>query len=173
LKQRRRGPGHFAFDLGLLAFAAVASGVGVGRSRALGDGWVADAIIHPWSMRLALVAVVLSFLLPVGGLGVDLCLFHRQTGLPCPGCGLTRSLTSVAHGEIGHAFDLHLFGPAIWLIALALSVGNFLGERRRERIRTWLRQRGRSARIGYLTFVYGFVVFGVVRLVLAIVAAAA
>jgi hypothetical protein len=151
----------------------VASSLGASGSGTVGDGWVATAIVHPWSMRLALLAVVLSFLLPVDGLGVDLCMFHRQTGLPCPGCGLTRSLTSVAHGQIGHAFELHLFGPLIWLIALALSVGNFLGERRRERIRTWLRQRGRSARIGYLTFVYGFVVFGVVRLVLAIVAAAA
>ena len=119
-------------------------------------------------MRLALVALVLSFLLPVEGVGVDLCMFHRATGLPCPGCGLTRSLTSMSHGQVGHAFELHWFGPAIWLLAVALSIGNLIGERRREGIRTWLRRRERSARIGYLTFVYGFVVFGVGRVAVAI-----
>lgn len=132
--------------------------------------WVAGALVHDWSMRIALVAVVLSFVLPVAGLGVDLCAFHANTGWPCPGCGLTRSLTSMSHGEIAHAFELHGFGPLIWLLAVVLGLGNFIGERRREILRTWLRRHHRTARVGYLAFVYSFVAYGVARLVVAIAA---
>jgi hypothetical protein len=134
--------------------------------------WVVEALVHRWSMRLALVAVVVSFLLPPDGLGVDLCVFHRNTGLPCPGCGLTRSLTHVAHLDVVGAFVLHPFGPAIWLLAVALGIGALIGERRRTLLRTWLERRGRRLKTAYLTFVYGFVAFGIARLLVAIVARA-
>src|SRR5687767_3538874 len=82
------------------------------------EDWVVGALVHTWSMRLALVAVVLSFVVPVDGIGIDLCWLHRMTGLPCPGCGLTRSLASVAHLDFGRAFLMHPFGPLIWLLAV-------------------------------------------------------
>jgi len=38
------------------------------------------------------------------------CPFHATTHLPCPGCGLTRSVLAIFRGEFGYAFSLHPFG---------------------------------------------------------------
>jgi hypothetical protein len=46
-----------------------------------------------------------------------LCAFRRTTGLPCPGCGLTRSWSLAAHGDLSGALARHPFGPASLLVA--------------------------------------------------------
>ena len=53
--------------------------------------------------------------------GPTLCPMRLITGLPCPGCGLTRSWTAAAHGHFADAFSYNLFGP-ISLIAVAAFV---------------------------------------------------
>lgn len=35
------------------------------------------------------------------------CLFHRLTGLYCPGCGSTRAMHQLLHGNIAAAFKLN------------------------------------------------------------------
>ena len=50
----------------------------------------------------------------------SVCAFRRLTGLPCPGCGLTRSWVLTAHGLFRHAADRHPFGPPTFLISLIL-----------------------------------------------------
>jgi hypothetical protein len=50
--------------------------------------------------------------------GPVLCPFRFITGLPCPGCGLTRSFCAMSRGQIVAAFGDHLFGPALYLVAL-------------------------------------------------------
>ena len=35
------------------------------------------------------------------------CLFHRLTGLNCPGCGGLRALHQLAHGHLAHALQLN------------------------------------------------------------------
>ena len=52
--------------------------------------------------------------------GPVLCPFRCLTGLPCPGCGLTRSFCAMAQGDFTQAFAFHLFGP---ILMLALVVG--------------------------------------------------
>jgi len=37
----------------------------------------------------------------------------RQYGIPCPGCGLTRSWVSVAHGDFAASLGFHRLG---WLV---------------------------------------------------------
>lgn len=51
------------------------------------------------------------------------CLFHAATGLLCPGCGTTRSLTALLHGDLPSAFaynQLIYFLPLL-LLAYELS----------------------------------------------------
>jgi hypothetical protein len=67
-----------------------------------------------------------------------ICLFHQLTGLNCPGCGGTRSLYALLHGNFAPALkDNALFvavlaaavGRGIWFAAKKtrrLPVGNFL-----------------------------------------------
>jgi len=56
-----------------------------------------------------------SFLLPAGKIGLGVCAFKEMTGLPCPGCGLTRSFISISHGQFAEAFRMHPLGPFIYL----------------------------------------------------------
>lgn len=49
------------------------------------------------------------------------CLFNGLTGIPCPGCGLTRSWVSAVHGDLAGSLAHHPLG---WLIlAYALAQG--------------------------------------------------
>jgi hypothetical protein len=47
----------------------------------------------------------------------EICLSRRLFGLDCPGCGLTRSVVSLAHGQVARAWR---FNPAglLWFAAL-------------------------------------------------------
>jgi len=54
--------------------------------------------------------------------GIILCYFRGLTGLPCPGCGLTRSLCAIAKGELLQSFQYHIFGPLVFLIAVGFWV---------------------------------------------------
>lgn len=50
------------------------------------------------------------------------CLFHELTGFYCPGCGVTRALHHLLHGEIGAAFAMNpLFVIALPMIPLFWS----------------------------------------------------
>ena len=50
------------------------------------------------------------------------CLFHAITGLYCPGCGLTRMLHALVHGDIRRAASMNLMVlaslPALGAISL-------------------------------------------------------
>lgn len=48
----------------------------------------------------------------------DVCIFQNLTGLPCPGCGLTRSMTAVLHGDLSSSWTYHRLG----LITLAYII---------------------------------------------------
>jgi len=54
--------------------------------------------------------------------GPVICPFRRLTGLPCPGCGLTRSWVYLAHGWWRESFLAHPFGPLLAAVVLVLGV---------------------------------------------------
>ncbi len=56
------------------------------------------------------------------GTGPVVCPFRLVTGLPCPGCGLTRSWVYLAHGRWGDAFAANPFGLVAMVAAVALVV---------------------------------------------------
>ncbi|MBL8924447.1 MAG: DUF2752 domain-containing protein [Myxococcaceae bacterium] len=80
--------------------------------------------LQPAARVLAFVILVASFVFTPGPLGPDLCPLHRWTGLPCPGCGVTRGLMHVSHGELSLALGANPWALVLWpvLVALALSV---------------------------------------------------
>lgn len=54
---------------------------------------------------------------------VPACLFHAITGLNCPGCGGTRALQHLLHGELAAALRCN----ALLVLALPLGLGTALG----------------------------------------------
>jgi hypothetical protein len=46
------------------------------------------------------------------------CTFFRFTGLPCPGCGLTRSFISMAHGQFAEAWRFNSAGLLFFAVVL-------------------------------------------------------
>ncbi len=51
----------------------------------------------------------------------EVCTFRNLTGLPCPGCGLTRSLVAAAHGRVKASFAFHRLG-ILTLFYLCLQI---------------------------------------------------
>ena len=54
--------------------------------------------------------------------GPVLCPFRALTGLPCPGCGLTRSWVYAAHGWWQESFASNAFGLLLVAAVLVLAV---------------------------------------------------
>jgi hypothetical protein len=52
--------------------------------------------------------------------GPVICPFRLATGLPCPGCGLTRSWVYIAHGDFSEALRANPFGYLTMAAAVAV-----------------------------------------------------
>jgi hypothetical protein len=42
-----------------------------------------------------------------------ICMMRRVTGIPCPTCGMTRSLASLVKGHFSQSLDYHPFGIVV------------------------------------------------------------
>lgn len=143
-------------------------------SRELGDPIATrrptfDVIFSPTGRVLAPVFLALSVLLPTNGLGVDICLMHRLTGLPCPGCGLTRSITSIGHGELSQAAAYHPFGLVIWVLLVSLTLYPLLPRAVRRAVSQAAVRNDDAIRPAYRLFVTTFVGFGLLRFALEVI----
>ena len=71
-----------------------------------------------------LAAAVTAFAWSPAGVesGPVVCPFRLLTGLPCPGCGLTRSWVYAAHGRWGDSVAANPFGLVAAALVLALVV---------------------------------------------------
>ena len=88
---------------------------------------VGRALWHP--APLLLLAL---FLVPTPGpdnkslMGLpSLCPIQALTHVPCPGCGMSRSLVCCAHGELSRALWLHPLGPLFFAILVGLVAMRF------------------------------------------------
>lgn len=92
------------------------------------DALEASIRAHHWLVLvLSVLAMILSFVLhlrPDGALAVPgldraipgVCMSQRMLGVSCPGCGLTRSFVTLAHGRVDLAFAFHRMGPIVFLV---------------------------------------------------------
>jgi hypothetical protein len=106
----------------------------------------------------------ISLLLPPRGLGVELCWFYRTTHLPCPGCGLTRSMTHISHGMWEGAWSLNPFGFVFYALCVALFVCALLPISARRRILEGVREHRRSLRWFGGALMVSLMIHGVGRL---------
>lgn len=74
------------------------------------------------SMLVLVLALVWLRQAGPGGMGIfPQCLFHRTTGLFCPGCGMTRATHAALHGRFEEAFRFNPVGMvALPVVAAAV-----------------------------------------------------
>ena len=72
--------------------------------------------------RVAAIALLVAALSPPSLIeaGPGFCPFRLSTGLPCPACGLTRSVVALVHGDLGASLYFHPLGLATVLVFVAL-----------------------------------------------------
>ncbi len=89
------------------------------RSAALGERTTALAEL----LLVVLIALLVGLSSSPPMTSVILCPFRRLTGWPCPGCGMTRALNALAHGQWEAALSLHPLSPiaAVGWLLLGLS----------------------------------------------------
>lgn len=78
--------------------------------------------------RMALAGIAAAYALPVLGVtgsGISICWSYNIFRIPCPGCGLTRSVVSFFHLDFQGAFFYNPFGIVIALIFALLAISAF------------------------------------------------
>ena len=114
----------------------------------------------------AAVVIAAAFVLPGNGSGIPTCYFKALFALPCPGCGLSRSLASITHLNFADAVAYHPFGLVVFLLLGAILAVSLGPARVRAGVAEWLDSRAPRVRRIYMTGVAAFLVFGAGRLVL-------
>ena len=120
-------------------------------------------------VRDRLLAAVCALLplayLALAALGLPLapCSFRALTGLPCPGCGLTRAATCLVHGRWAAAMRLHPFAPLFVLGWSVVVVCGLLPARPRAAAAGWLERFERRTGFAVITLLAA-AAFGLVRL---------
>jgi len=73
------------------------------------------AAVHAaWVGALAAGALVVTFVFSRSGLQGLPCLFRTAFHLPCPGCGMTRSVTCIWQGDLNGSVRYHFLGPLVF-----------------------------------------------------------
>lgn len=101
-----------------------------------GQGWARERAEKPWK-RWRLRMLVLHSSLIAGAAALNpsagtwggfrmprFCLFRELTGVECPACGLTRSVSCALRGDIAMAVSYHPAGVLVAFLAVCL-VGYF------------------------------------------------
>ena len=121
-----------------------------------------EALLAPSARYLALFAISVSFFFPIGGLGFDLCMLHSFTGLPCPGCGMSRAISAISQGDFSAAVGLNPFAFFAWPVFVALSVLTLMPARMRAQVEARVRRSKRAGKVYELVF-WSFLGFGLIR----------
>jgi hypothetical protein len=118
----------------------------------------------------AWLGLLLAILSPAHGSGAMLCWFQHATGLPCPGCGMTRSLSCAIRGMFHESWHYHPAGIFVLPLFLMIAGQSLLPHAVRERFACLIQSRPRFFNAVYFAFVTAFVAFGAIRAFLHLVA---
>jgi hypothetical protein len=77
--------------------------------------------------------------LSLAGLPAWNCPIRTVTGIPCPGCGLTRAVMQFLHGDITSSLQTHAFAPIFILALMIMFAALFLPEKYRRTLISTIR----------------------------------
>ena len=97
-----------------------------------------------------LVAGVILVTAQVLGITVYVCPLQAATGLPCPGCGLTRGTTALLRGDVQRALAFHPFSPLVIVGIVLLVLSLILPEGPRSKMLNHIESLERRTGLGLL-----------------------
>jgi len=129
----------------------------VKREGRAGEVWLGNPCVF-----VAWAGLFVACVTPPHGTGLTLCWIKASTGLPCPGCGLTRSLSCALRGMFVESWHYHPLGMLILLLFILTAGASAMPRLRNALVHYIERRRGWFERIHFV-FVIAFVGFGAVR----------
>ncbi|MEL6383371.1 MAG: DUF2752 domain-containing protein [Cyanobacteria bacterium J06626_18] len=91
------------------------------------------------------------------------CPIRYGLGVPCPGCGLSRAVVALMHGDWHQALLLHAFAPIVAIALILIFVCGLLPNSVRQGITTGMRYLERHLGVSFL-FLIGLLGYWAVRL---------
>jgi hypothetical protein len=135
----------------------------VGLCRVQAGGAVAGLWFGPFSVAAAWLGLGLALVLSPDRFGDSICWVQDATGLPCLGCGLTRSLSCALRGMFSASWHYHPFGIFILPLFLIIAGQSLLPRNGRQQCADFLESHARVSRHCYFAVVLLFVAYGVGR----------
>ncbi|MBV9928935.1 MAG: DUF2752 domain-containing protein [Acidobacteria bacterium] len=84
------------------------------------------------------------------GVGGWPCPLKSATGIPCPGCGLTRASVALLRGDFASGLRAHAFAPVLLVSLAALAVSALLPAARREAFAALVARFERRTKVAYV-----------------------
>jgi len=131
-----------------------------------GRDWFApvdELLFGRTGLLLGVILWTVAIAHPPHGLDLSICWMKATTGLPCPGCGMMRSLSCTARGMFAEAWHYHPFGP-IWLaVATMGAASHLMPNRDRRRADLSVGRHSTFAGAAYAVLVGTFLLYGLLR----------
>ena len=124
-----------------------------------------NIFLNKFTTITSLLVIIISFILPPDGLGRSTCGLYILTKLPCPACGLTRSVTSISHMKFVKAFYYHPFGFIFYIIFLFLAIYNFMPEKIKNIIKVFFIKNEDIVKYILLFLIASFIIYGIARFI--------
>ena len=121
-------------------------------------------LFNPLACWVGAACLALSLFLPPDGLGINVCWFQYWFDLPCPGCGMTRSVTCISHLQFAKAVAYHPFGPLVYTFFVANIVVLLMPRSWRADLKERFEANDRWLRRVYTVIIVAFLLYGVIRL---------
>lgn len=93
---------------------------------------IGRAVRQDWDSYKTGLLAALAVLAVVSLLGHGLCPSRELLGLPCPGCGLTRSVLLILRGRFAESWQLQPFGYAWLALAVVFILDRYVFETRQK-----------------------------------------
>lgn len=131
------------------------------------DSTPAPSRLFPRERRFELAAwiiLALAVLHPSHGTGLPICPSRLLTETPCPGCGLTRSVSCAIRADFSRSWYYHPFGVVFLAAVLALALTALLPAPLRRRVWTFIRQRRATLAALAATYWALLLLYGIARM---------
>ena len=126
----------------------------------------AELWLGKYCVIVAWLGLLLAVVSPPHGFGIPICWLQGATGLPCPGCGVTRSLSCGIRGMLAESWNYHPMGLVILALFIFTAAQSLLPPQLRQRLKSQLQARATAFSSLYIAFVTVFVGYGIVRALL-------